>query len=348
MKIKLIGPSKTIMSNPDGEHRYFGWPTITKLKNGMLAVGASGYRIEHICPFGKGVIAYSDDEGEHYSNPEAIIDTVLDDRDVGLTVFGESGLIASSFNNTTEFQRHNMPQTKECFDYINSVAAEDEAEAIGVNFRISQNNGESFGKIYKSPVTSPHGPIVLNDGRILWIGTVYGVQGKIEAYIINPDDGSMSFYSRIETYGLMLDEPHAIQLPDGRIVCHFRIEEESRNIFTLYQSVSDDNGKTWSKPRQIIKDDSGAPAHLFLHSSGTLISAFSRRAMPYGIRVIFSSDGGETWSDEHILYENRCSDDLGYPSTVELNDGSLLTVFYAVEGDENSPAVIIQQKWRFE
>ena len=350
VNIKLIGSAEIIMSNPEGPHSYFGWPTIVKLKNGTLAVGASGYRIEHICPFGKAVLAFSNDEGENYSNPEAVIDTVLDDRDAGLTVFGESGLILTSFNNTVEFQRQNMPKIKECFDYINSVSPQDEAKALGVNFRISKDNGASFGKIHKSPVTSPHGPIVLNDGKILWIGTVYGEQGKIEAYTINPDDGSLNFYSRIDTDGygdLMFDEPNAIQLPDGKIICHFRIEEESRNIFTLYQSVSEDNGKTWSKLKQIIKDDSGAPAHLFLHSSGTLISAFSRRSMPYGIRAVFSNDGGETWSDEHIIYENRCSDDLGYPSTVELNDGSLLTVFYAKEA-EDSPAVIMQQKWCFD
>lgn len=351
MKIKLIGEAKTIMSNPDGNHRYFGWPTMARLKDGRIAVGASGFRVEHVCPFGKGVIAFSDDEGESYSAPKAVFDTVLDDRDVGLTVFGESGLIATSFNNTLEFQRHNMPQTEECFDYINSVSAEDEEKALGVSFRISRDNGETFGEIYKSPVTSPHGPIVLSDGKILWVGTVYENTQRVEAHVINPDNGCVSHYSTIkteETGGPMLDEPNAIQLPDGRIICHFRVEEEENKIFTLLQSVSYDNGKSWSNPEQIIKDDSGAPAHLFLHSSGILISAFSRRAFPYGIRAVFSKDGGETWSEEHKLYENTCSDDIGYPSTVELDDGSLLTAFYAVEGDENSPAVIKQQKWCFE
>ena len=44
------------------------------------------------------------------------------------------------------------PSSQECFDYINSVSAEEEAEALGVNFRISNDYGETFGKMYKSPV----------------------------------------------------------------------------------------------------------------------------------------------------------------------------------------------------
>ena len=99
MKIKKIGGVQTVMSNPDSHHGYFAWPTVAKLQNGRICVGASGYRVEHICPFGKGVLAFSDDNGETYSKPVPVFDTVLDDRDVGLTVFGKSGLIATSFKN---------------------------------------------------------------------------------------------------------------------------------------------------------------------------------------------------------------------------------------------------------
>lgn len=345
--IKLIGSEKIIMSNPESNHSYFGWPTIAKLQNGRIVVGASGYRIEHVCPFGKAVISFSDDNGESYSAPEAVIDTVLDDRDVGFTVFGEKGLIVTSFNNTIDFQRQNMPQTEECFDYINSVSKKDEAEALGSTFRVSTDCGKTFGKIYKAPVSSPHGPTELNDGSILWVGNVFGEHNRIEAYLIDPESGKSSFQGKISIDGmehLNFYEPYAIQLPDGKIVCHIRVENYEEAIFTLYQTVSFDNGKTWSELRQIIKDDSGAPSHLFLHSSGTLIAAFSRRRLPCGIRVVLSSDGGETWSEEYTLYENYCTADLGYPSTTELDDGSLLTVFYARDSEE-SPAVIWQQKW---
>ena len=350
MNIKLIGEPKIVMTNTESHHAYFAWPTIARLQNGKICVGASGYRVEHICPFGKGVLAFSDDNGESYSEPVPVIDTVLDDRDVGLCVFGKSGLIATSFNNTLEFQRENMPQTEECFDYINSVSPEDEERDLGISFRISNDCGETWSKIYKSPVSSPHGPMELRDGTVLWIGRRLGVQNHIEAHIINTENGEMTLlgdmgiYKYAEFDDIPFYEPHAIELPDGKIICQLRAEGEDDSYLTLFQTVSSDGGRTWSKPVQIIKDDDGAPAHLFMHSSGTLISTFSHRMKPYGIWAIFSKDGGETWSDESVIFEGKDTDDLGYPSTIELDDGSMITAFYTRENDY-VPAVIMQQKW---
>ena len=60
---------------------------------------------------------------------------------------------------------------------------------------------------------------------------------------------------------------------------------------------------------------------------------------------MFSADNGATWETPNdFLYESNLGPDLGYPATVELSDGSLLTVFYA--GTEpGGPVVIKQQKW---
>ena len=105
MKIKTYGEAQVIMSNPNGKHNYFGWPTATRLQNGKIAVVASGFRLRHVCPFGKTVISYSEDEGKTYTLPAPVIDTVLDDRDGGIMTFGKSGVIVTSFNNAVEFQR---------------------------------------------------------------------------------------------------------------------------------------------------------------------------------------------------------------------------------------------------
>jgi hypothetical protein len=79
-----------------------------------------------------------------------------------------------------------------------------------------------------------------------------------------------------------------------------------------------------------------------------LICTYGYRAKaPFGIRAMFSNDNGKTWDTGYSIYDNEISADLGYPSTVELADGSLLTVFYAIP-KVGEAAVIMQQKWRFE
>lgn len=364
MKIKLIGTPKTILSNPESKHNYFAWPSVVRLQNGRIAAGASGYRLSHICPFGKAVLSYSEDEGETYTAPAPIIDTPLDDRDVGLCCFGKSGLILTSFNNTVAFQRQYTTALDDGTGdyrarYLDMVTPEEEEKYLGYTFRISRDCGVTFGEIYKSPVSSPHGPTELNDGTILWVGRTIEHENfdpkndYIEAHRINIDTGKTEFVGRIEHIYIdgkqMLScEPHAIELPDGTILCHIRVQEYKREkVFTIYQSKSTDGGKTWTAPVPLLDRCGGAPPHILQHSSGTLISVYGRREMPYGIRAMFSRDGGETWDTENILYENTVSDDLGYPATVELSDHSLLTVFYA-HPEEGTPAVIMQQKWAFE
>ena len=104
MKIVLEGVPETIMSNSGSVYNYFGWPTVVRLQDGRIAVGASGFRKRHVCPYGKAVISYSSDGGKSYTSPIPVIDTSLDDRDCGIATFGESGIIVTSFNNTVAFQ----------------------------------------------------------------------------------------------------------------------------------------------------------------------------------------------------------------------------------------------------
>jgi len=358
MEIELIGQTQVVMSNPRSPHNYFAWPSITRLQNGKLAAVASGYRLRHVCPFGKTVIAYSENEGETYTSPAPVIDTALDDRDGGILAFGERGVIVTSFNNTVEMQRNRREATPYSQAYLDIVTPEAEARDLGSTFRISHDCGVTFGEIRKSPITSPHGPTQLSDGSVLWVGRTYDIDrepDEIRAYTVDPKSGEMTLVGKIpplpteeEVYEVC--EPHAIQLPNGRIIAHIRVHTVPSGSklpagITLYQSESDDGGKTWTTPHALLGRMGGAPSHLMLHSSGALISTYACRAKPYSILAMVSLDGGASWQTDLLLHENGVSPDLGYPSTVELRDGSLLTVFYA-HPTADAPAVILQQKWR--
>lgn len=360
MKIIKLGEPRIIMDNPHSRHNYFGWPTVTRLQDGRVAVVASGFRLRHICPFGKTVISYSEDEGESYTRPAPVIDTPLDDRDGGIMTFGEKGVIVTSFNNTVDFQRKNNASDPYALAYLDTVSPESESKYLGSEFRISHDGGVTFGEIFKSPITSPHGPIQLSDGTILWVGRTFsaenakidGVDG-VKAYKINLD-GSCEYLGAIENISedgveFLSCEPHTVELEDGRLLCHIRVQhyKGEKPIFTTFQSESKDGGRTWSTPRQLLTRMGGAPSHILKHSSGVLVATYGYRQPPYGVRAMFSFDGGKSWDADHDIYVNGIGNDLGYPSTIELSDQSLLTVFYA-HPSKNDPAVIMQQRWKFE
>ena len=364
MFVERLGSHKVIMSNPGSRHDYFGWPTVARLQNGKIAAAASGYRLSHICPFGKAVITYSEDNGETYTIPAPVIDTVLDDRDAGITAYGESSVIITSFNNTLQFQREHSFTSAYIEDdestalrayshaYLNLVRPEAEAASLGATYRISHDYGVTFGPLQFSPIMSPHGPTPLKDGNLLWVGRPFedipGVR-YIHAYKMTPD-GQMEKLGEIDDIyldgeRLLSCEPHAIELPDGRYLCHIRVQRQNPRIFTTYQSISEDGGKTWSAPERLLELRGGAPAHLLQLKNSLLLSVYGYRQAPYGLRFMVSADNGATWQTDQVLCEGFPTGDLGYPSTVELDDGSLLTVFYARE-IQDGPALIMQQKWK--
>ncbi len=355
MKISIVRPPETICSNPDSIHNYFGWPTVCRLQDGSLMAVASGFRLAHVCPFGKVVGFRSYDEGKNWSSPEVVIDTLLDDRDGGIMTFGERGVMVTSFNNTPEMQRKKGARTTYSHAYLDEVEKRDWKRYLGSTLAVSDDGGKSFREPYIVPVSSPHGPCELSDGRILYVGTLFDRNSapcNIECHVVSPD-GTTEFLSRIEDIdpAWLSCEPHAVQLKNGRIVVHIRVQGQGGSfkgkLFTIYQSVSDDLGRTFSRPVKLLSDRGGAPAHLIEHSSGALISVYGYRDEPYGIRAMISRDGGESWVTDLVLADAEPSADLGYPASVELTGGDILTVYYSHAESPTSSAVIKQLVWSF-
>jgi hypothetical protein len=153
------------------------------------------------------------------------------------------------------------------------------------------------------------------------------------------------------THDANYHEPHLVELPSGRLLGLVRVESHREHelavpgmpSFSLVQTESDDGGRTWSVPRPL--GFHGAPAHLLRHSSGRLILSYGYRQAPGGERVAFSDDDGASWDHDWILRDDAPAWDLGYPSTVELGDGSLLTAYYqqAAAGEKCS---LLWSRWR--
>lgn len=119
-------------------------------------------------------------------------------------------------------------------------------------------------------------------------------------------------------------ETRIVKLPDGKLLAMHRTPEGN-----YWRNYSDDGGHTWSASRETsIWCGGSSPPDLRLLSDGRLLLSRGYRREPFGVRAYVSEDEGRTWSDPIILRQDGVNWDMGYPSTLELNDGRLLTVYY--------------------
>jgi len=120
-------------------------------------------------------------------------------------------------------------------------------------------------------------------------------------------------------------EPQLVYLSSGKIICMMRVGKVEGY---LYQSESLDNGYTWSIPKKT--DMWGHPAHLLYLKDGRVFCSYGYRRPPYGIRACLSNDEGKTWDlqNEIIIRNDGLHGDLGYPSSVEIEDKVILATYY--------------------
>jgi len=340
--------------------KYHGWPTIARRASGQLLVSCSGGREAHVCPFGRVELISSDDDGRTWSEPRVLMDTEIDDRDAGVMETAKGSILVTTFTSLAyvpalEKARKLEPGTKGAWpkEKLDRWLAEheqlDEAERkalLGVWMLRSTDGGETFGEPYRCLVNSPHGPIALADGRLLYAGKNLW-QG--EAWVgaaESKDDGRT--WSRLGTIPTRegdeakhYHELHAVEAADGRIVAQLRNHNQA-NVGETLQSESEDGGRTWSVPHPI--GVWGLPSFLLRLKDDRLLMTYGHRRSPYGNQARLSADHGRTWSEPIVVSGDGAGGDLGYPSTVQLVDGSLLTVWY--ERMSDSPlAVLRQARW---
>lgn len=370
---KLDVEHGVIASFPDDFFGYFGWPTVAKMEDGALVVTASGFRNAHICPFGKTVICTSGDNGATWTPPAVINDFPIDDRDAGVISSGGDTLAVSWFSSDTRL----FPSMGEIDEWEDRRKAELYVAGLkritdttaqsrsGYWIRVSRNRGESWEPPVRVNLTAPHGPIVLSDGRFLFFGK--GDLGELgDTTELQAGIGAMvssdccSTWTALGTVPLAdgtdarnYYEPHVVQLEGDHLLGLIRVQDSEEDggleglgieSFSMAQTRSRDGGMTWSRAEPL--NFHGSPPHLFLHSSGTLVCAYGYRLKPFGERVMLSDDEGERWSYNWILRDDGPDRDLGYPSSVELADGSILTVYYQKIASSEEKCSLLWSRWR--
>lgn len=135
----------------------------------------------------------------------------------------------------------------------------------------------------------------------------------------SPDDGKSWGQPAALDPERMRNETALLHLGDGRWLAAARVSE-----LQLY--ASDDDARTW-RPCGPVTQPSQHPGHLLRLRDGRLLLSYGNRTADRGVDVRFSRDEGRSWSTPF-----RVADflgDGGYPSSVQLPDGQVLTAYYA-------------------
>ncbi|MCX7048664.1 MAG: sialidase family protein [Candidatus Sumerlaeota bacterium] len=352
--------TKSISYQPE---YYHGWPTLARRKNGDLLVTYSGGREAHVCPFGRVEMMVSHDQGATWGWPRVVMDSDIDDRDSGVMETARGSLLVTTFTSLAYAASLDKAAQKEpgsagawapeklkrwlaAHERLN--AAQRKAE-LGQWMIRSTDGGVTWSARYPSIVNSPHGPIQLADGRLLYAGKELWTDEKRIGVCESKDDGqTWQWLAEIPTRSgddkKIYHELHAVEASGGRLIAHIR-NHNPTNGNEILQTESADGGKTWTAPHPI--GVWGLPSFLLRLRNGKLLMTYGYRRAPFGNQARISEDEGKTWSDPMTISRDGAAGDLGYPSTVELDDGALLTVWYELPKG-SSHAVLRQAQWRIE
>ena len=227
----------------------------------------------------------------------------------------------------------------------------------------SSDFGRTWSQPMPTPVFAPKGAVEDEDGHIVYAGQrlvqrqftrVGDADGHLRACASyrSKDKGRSWQDVGIATYTLQLKtpsdslwflEPFMCVIPNKFYVMCYCNRMKGDGFFRIQQSA--DRGRTWGP---IIKTPVwGKPAHLLPLRDGRLLMSYGYRRPPWGVRACLSSDYGKTWDmDNEIILrmdggtpddqERKVgSSDLGYPVSVQLDDGRIFTVYYFNKNGSN-------------
>ena len=206
---------------------------------------------------------------------------------------------------------------------------------------ISKDNGQTWERALLDLPGVPHGDIfALPDGRLV-CPTYRRISNapvrRRRASVIFSHDGGKTWDDEQPTAD-QVSESFILRKPDGEwlAVCRSAVIDGMDRAVphgageTLIRSQ--DEGKSWTAPK-LLSPQGQENAHLLQLNDGRILCSFTSRIPGlFGVVMRMSENGGDTWSLPVVLITAPLRDwrktDCGYPSSVQLDDDSIVTAYY--------------------
>src|SRR5688500_14038126 len=297
------------------------FPVACKLQDGRIAVVLRG-GAPHLGIKGRLDIVFSDDQGQSWSKPTVVIDSPLDDRN---PAFGQAkdGTLVVGFWRTATYDdagNWNDKLDKEMSTWVTRSADDGRtwSEAAQID-TADLRYGSPYGKI----VTMPDGAMLM---------AVYGtprsapgqppVAGDWSYVYRSTDDGQT--WSRFATPGAeRFNETALLRVKSGDLLAAMRTVAPEQAVWL---ARSKDGGQTWGEALKVTPP-MVHPADLAELPDGRVLLVAGERRGPFGVRAVIGTPDKLDWSHHFTLADTATNTDCGYPSSVVLDDGSVLTVY---------------------
>ena len=305
-----------VVATPDGKE------CAVVLRSGAGHVGLGG-RLDLVC---------SRDEGATWEAPQTIVDSELDDRNPAWG-FAPDGTLVLAYHWQGSYDEEGRWTPEMGRVHTRTIRSRDCGRTWEDDrpLDFSALDGASpFGKIRGDEDGTLYMPIY-GDHKVPDLkGYVEVEPADSPTYLLRSRDGGRTWGDPV-LVALGLNEADVLFLPDGDWLFVSRSERGA----ALYSCRSSDRGETWGEVQQVTSEHEHPP-DLTLLSNGCVLLLFGCRNPPFGVQGLISCDGGRSWDARRLLLaDDLPGRDIGYPSTVRLDSGRLVTVYYSAGNTEN-------------
>jgi len=326
-----------VYSNPE---RWAGNPNVLLLQSGEILVGfrTAGFPIRRDTDPTLRPLCLKAATIEEI--PAAAPVMILDEPNSLTPAFFQrrDGLILTFFN---RYATHPPESRAEVEGSGRNVFAEEEGcivtrEPITIMASRDGINWDRFSEIDVQGLAFPpafRGNMVYaNDGAILF--SVYTSDEPVpnrhmKALLVRSPDGGKTW----ECLSTIADDPERnvgfnetslYRTESGRLVAFLRTSGESRNIHT---AVSADDGKTWAPYQR--HETYGFPQDALRLDNGSVLLTYGLRNDAPGVcGKLLDAECANIDGAEEFRINNSATGACGYPASIQLADGTILTVYY--------------------
>ncbi len=206
-------------------------------------------------------------------------------------------------------------------------------------------------KVAGAEFLHPYGDIVQSDDGLLGVSVYTMFKGAGDgrnaflSYFVRSYDNGMTWTEALPL-GPKANETAVLSLGGKRLLAAARTNVEGEEHLEIYRS--DDFGLTWIS-KGMVTMPAQIPAHLLLLQDGSVLLTYGiRNKGLQGLGARISRNGGESWGRPVLLLNLGIKGDGGYPSNVQLSDGTIVTAYYSSGVPEHNRYHMGVLRWKLD